>query len=94
MEITSDQLQQARDTLAALLEEIGLADYVFDVEPREGQWGVNIECSAKDSWDTFQLTASAEYIVRGKDDAVLHQFLLDEWGDILKSCKKKKGRSS
>lgn len=94
MEITSDQVTQAYDTLVALLEEIGLENYLFDVEPREGQWGVNIECAAEDGWATFQLSASAEYIARGKDDAVLHQFLLEEWSEALTCCKKKKVHTS
>jgi len=89
MQITTNQLAQARDTLETLLEEIGLANYLFDVEPREGQWGVNIECAIDDGWESFQLTVSEEYIVRGKDDAILHQFLLGEWSDALKACKKK-----
>ena len=41
-------------------------------------------------WESFQLTASEEYIIHGKDDAILHQSLLDEWSDILNACTKKK----
>ena len=89
MEITLDQMAQARETLSTLLEEIGLANYTFDIEPKEGQWQVNVECAIDEGWESFQLTASAEYLSRGKDDAILHQFLLDEWGGALMACKKK-----
>jgi hypothetical protein len=89
MKITTNQLTQARDTLSSLLEEIGLENYVFEVEPKEKQWGVTIECEIDEGWERFELSASEDYITRGKDDAILHQFLLDEWGDALQACKKK-----
>ena len=89
MEITSNQLERARETLSTLLEEIGLTDYVFDIEPGERRWDVNIECAIDQSWECFHLTADPEYITRGKDDAILHQFLMDEWSEALKDCRKK-----
>ncbi len=36
MEISVRKLQQARDTLSTLLGDIGLADYLFEVEPKRG----------------------------------------------------------
>lgn len=89
MEITSVQLERARETLSTLLDEIGLTDYVFDVEPGEQRWDVNIECAIDQNWECFHLTVDPEYIIRGKDDAIVHQFLLDEWSEALKDCRKK-----
>ena len=89
MKITTEQLAQARDTLATLLDEIGLENYVFEVEPNERQWGIIVECAVDEGWERVQLKASEDYILRGKDDAILHQFLLEEWSDALKACKRK-----
>ncbi|MDD9966907.1 MAG: CBS domain-containing protein [Myxococcales bacterium] len=37
----------ARETIARLLEEIRLADYLFGVEPTEGGWEVRVECRCR-----------------------------------------------
>lgn len=39
------ELTQARETVASLLETLGLAAYLFEIEPREGRWEVRVECA-------------------------------------------------
>ena len=89
MSLSIMELKQARDTIATLLDELKLDAYLFEVEPREGQWEINIECALDEGWERFKLSASEEYLIHGKDDAVLHEFLLEVWRDALRECKLK-----
>jgi len=83
------ELARARDVVARVLEELRLEAYLFEVEPREGQWEVRVECAMADGWTTCRLTADREYLLRGMDDAVVHQVLADDWGEALAACRRK-----
>ena len=89
MKITTNRVEQARDAVEILLDEIGITNYLYDVEPREGQWDIYVECAINDGWGNFQLSVAEEYIVRAKDDAIIHDFLKDEWKDALTARLKK-----
>ncbi len=39
MQLSEKQLTEARDTVQALLEQLGLAAYLFEVEPRRSLGG-------------------------------------------------------
>jgi hypothetical protein len=45
MMLSERELTQARETVASLLETLGLTAYLFEVEPREGRWEVRVECA-------------------------------------------------
>ena len=45
MQQSEKQLTEARDTVQTLLEQLGLATYLFEVEPRTNHWEVHIECA-------------------------------------------------
>lgn len=90
MTLSIADLAQARDVVTKILEELKLDAFLFDVEPHEGQWEIKVECAVEsDLWETFDLTAKLEYLLRGSDDAVVHQLLLDNWQEALCNCKKK-----
>lgn len=87
MQLSSEDLQRARSTVETILNEIGLETFLFEIEPREGQWEIKLECPIDEGWEIFNLTASDEYLIRGENDAVVHEFLKDEWTETLKNCK-------
>jgi hypothetical protein len=45
MDLSEKALTQARDTVASLLEQLGLGAYLFEVEPRADHWEVRVECT-------------------------------------------------
>jgi hypothetical protein len=87
MEFSVDDLAQMRMAVTELLEELGLDAYLFDIEPHPGQWEIKVECATDNGWGTFQLTAETDYLLHGRDDAVAHAVLLDNWRDSLAACK-------
>jgi hypothetical protein len=86
MQVSTSELAQAREVVGRVLEELRLDAYLFEVEPREGQWEIRVECAVAGGWATCRLTAEKEYLLRGTDDAITHQVLLDNWREALSSC--------
>jgi len=88
MPITTAELAQAREAVAGLLEALGLNDYLFEVEPRNGEWEVRVECVIKEGWETVILPVKKEWLLVGRSDPGIQLQLLDEWGVKLAACKK------
>jgi len=76
-----------RENVMALLDELKIEAYLFEIEPKEGQWEINVECAIKEGWEMFRLTAEKEYLLRGVDDAVARDVLLDNWREALSACR-------
>lgn len=91
MELSAEELARMRVNVTSLLDELGLESFVFDIEPNPEQWEIKIECATCDGWATFRLTAESDYLLHGRDDAVAHAVLLDNWRDSLAACKTKEG---
>lgn len=89
MDFSVDELARMRITVTALLDELHLDAYLFDIEPTPGQWEVKVECATDTGWGTFRLTAETDYLLHGRYDAVAHAVLLDNWRDSLSACKLK-----
>jgi len=89
MRVSMNDLAGAREAVGRLLEELQLDAYIFEVEPHEGQWEIRVECAAAGGWETCRLTADKEYLLRGSDDAIAHQLLIDNWREALSDCVRK-----
>jgi hypothetical protein len=86
MQVSTSELAQAREVVSRVLEELRLEAYLFEVEPREGQWQIRVECAVEGGWGSCLLTADKEYLLRGTDDAITHAVLVDNWRDALADC--------
>lgn len=89
MSISIDELTQARDVVNAILDELQLDAYIFEVEPRNEQWEIIVECAITEGWERFRLSVSRENLLRDVDDAVADQSFLDDWREMLSACKLK-----
>lgn len=58
MPTSTDELLKAKEAVQALLESLSLAAYLFEVEPREDQWELRVDCSVDQGWQSIvcQLT--------------------------------------
>jgi len=61
----------------------------FEIEPREGQWEIKLECAIDEGWETFKLSAEKSYLLHGFEDAVAREVMLDNWREALVSCRTK-----
>lgn len=88
MNLSARELAQVREVVGRVLEELGLEAYLFEIEPHEGQWDIRVECAVDDGWETCRLSADKEYLLRGTDDAVVHEVLVDNWREALSACRR------
>jgi len=89
MQVSLSELARAREVVGSVLEELHLDAYLFEVEPREGQWEIRVECAIAGGWESCRLGAEKDYLLRGADDAVVHEVLVDSWGEALSACLRK-----
>ena len=91
MALSMTELSEIREVVGKLLDQLELDAYLFEVEPKEDQWEIIVECAVgKQSWETVRLSAKKDILFHGADDAVMHKVLLDNWGEALSACVKKK----
>ncbi len=86
MPLAITELSKARDTVADLLDELGLDAYLFEVAPRDDKWDVKIECAIGQGWETITLSVGKEMLLAISDEPNVRQRLLDEWQTRLSGC--------
>ena len=79
MKLSSEDLFQARDATQALLEQMGLSAYLFEVEPREVAWQVRVECAVNSGWQSTTLDVDKQELLNSLTDKDVFQRLLAEW---------------
>jgi hypothetical protein len=78
MQRSEKQLSEARDTVQTLLEQLGLAAYLFEVESRTDLWEVRIERAPDSAWQSF-LNVDESRLTACRTDAGARDQLLEEW---------------
>lgn len=84
--VSMQELARARETVGALLEALGLEAYLFEVEPRDGQWLIRVECAVAGGWTSRRLTAAADLLQGGAGDGPARRALLQAWREALAPC--------
>ncbi len=79
MELSTQELTQARDTVEGLLEQLGLSAYLFEVEPRTDHWEVRVECAPNGGWKSSVLDVEEGWLDACRIDAGARNKLLAEW---------------
>ena len=91
MPASTEELLKAKETTAALLEQLGLVAYLFEVEPREEHWEVRVDCALDQGWQTSVLLVDKVLLLSSLHDPGARERLLQEWGRHLASCKRRSG---
>ncbi len=81
------ELAEAREAAQALLETLGLAAYLFEVEPRTDDcWEVRIDCAVAGGWQSVVFSVSRERLLSSRVDEQARGELLRDWGERLAAC--------
>jgi hypothetical protein len=83
MMLSERELTQARETVAALLETLGLSAYLFEVEPREGHWEVRVECALDSGWQSARFAVDDALLAAARTDTPARDALLADWRQRL-----------
>jgi hypothetical protein len=89
MALSIVELAKVRETIAELLDELRLDAYLFEIEPRDEQWELKVDCAveADGVWESVMFLVPKEMLLLSPDDASLRQRLLAEWRGRLNACK-------
>lgn len=89
MEVSTEELRRAKEAAEDLLEEMGLAAYLYEVEPTSGPWLVRVECAVSDgAWQTAELPVEKDQLLLAAGDSRIRAALLEDWGGELEDCQR------
>ncbi len=78
--LSSEILLQTRGATQALLEQVGLSTFLFEVEPGEDVLQVRVECAVNSGWQSTTLDVSKLELLNSRTDKDVFQKLLTDWG--------------
>jgi hypothetical protein len=89
MSLSTIDLAEARDTVNAMLKKLQLDAYLFEVEPRDENWELTIECACDidGGWKTIKIQVPKEMLLRSFDDDKARSRLFADWRKKLAGCK-------
>ena len=80
------ELSQIRENIMRTLDELRLDAYLYEIEPREGEWELKVECAVEEGWETVRIPVEKELLLRASEDSTAHQLLLDKLSEALSAC--------
>ncbi len=89
---SAGELEQAREATSTLFEELGLAAYLFAIEPREGRWELKVECAIEEGWEAITLPVDIQLLLSSRADPDARKRLLETWAPRLAACRRNSGR--
>jgi hypothetical protein len=79
MNLTTENMAEAKNTVGNLLEQLGLTAYLFEVEPRTDHWEVRVECALDSGWQSSVLNVDDKALRACRTDHFVRDQLLGEW---------------
>lgn len=94
VELTTEELIQARDVFSTLLEELALSAYLYEFEPRDEHYELKVECacSSDGEWASTSMMIPRDIVASSSNPAVRQQ-ILDFMNRKLTMCKRRDEKS-
>jgi hypothetical protein len=87
MTVSTVELAKGRDTVASLLDELGVDAYLFEVEPRTaGTWDLQLECAIENGWERVVVPVARDQLLRCLDDEPTRRQVLEQLRAHLEAC--------
>jgi hypothetical protein len=83
---TAADIAQTRAVVERVLEELGLAAFLFTLEPKESGWQLTVECAGDGGWQTITLPADAGELRASVRDPEARDRLRTAWSNRLGGC--------
>ena len=85
MAVSGTELRRATEAAGAILGELGLAAYVFAIEPRDDHWELKLECAVKEGWEAVTLPVEIGMLLKSLTDSDTRASLVQSWRAKLAS---------
>jgi len=85
------ELARARVNASAILEELQLDAYIYEVEPHEGDWEIKIECACEinGDWEMISLKVPKDMLLDSDHENTAKASLYAYWKKKLHRCKQR-----
>ena len=92
MSVTTLDLAKAREAASAILEELQLDAYIYEVEPCNGDWEIKIECACdiNGGWEMISLKVPKDMLLESDHEHTAKASLYAYWKKKLNRCKVRK----
>lgn len=89
MSLSTLDLAKARESANAILEELQLDAYLYEVEPRNETWELKIECACEvdGGWETIIIQVPKRMLLDSFEEDDAKQALFEFWKRKLVDCK-------
>ncbi len=85
MALSGYELCRAREAAGAVLEEVGLDNYLFSVDPREEGWEIRVEHPVREGWEQVRMPIDRELLLASRTDRNARRQLARSWGSRLRA---------
>jgi hypothetical protein len=91
MSLSIEELVTIREAVNNILEELELDAYLFEVEPENAHYEVQLECASaiNGGWMSVSLMLPKEKLLAGFKDEEIRNQLFEYWDKKLSACKRK-----
>lgn len=87
MPLSIAEFARGREVTAALLDQLGLSTYLFEIESDENGWRVRVDCALDDdAWQSIMLPVSKDMLLDAAGNEAARTRILQEWRTRLAAC--------
>jgi hypothetical protein len=84
---TVGEITAARDHVAALLAEAGIANFRFEVSDGDEVWQIHVECGGERAWYSTTLEVDRPVLEASMRDGDARRRLCEEWARKFEGCR-------
>ena len=77
---------EAREATERLLTDLGLENYLFDVEPSGDGWDIHLECEARQGWKVMRLKLAEQQLENALHDEARRSQLIATLRERFSDC--------
>ena len=82
------ELLKAKEIVNGLLERLGLAEYLFEIVPRDNHFELRLDCALTQGWQSTRLSIDRKVLFDAPTDGGSREALLREWHEHFRDCKR------
>lgn len=75
MILSAAELSAAKDATDALLDELGLEAYLYEVELEEDAWRIRVDCATMQGWQSLSVTVDKQTLLASPTDPAARSHL-------------------
>lgn len=76
---SASHILSAREAAREVLEEVGLDNYLFTLDPREAGWELKVEHPVSEGWQTVTLSVDRDLLLACRTDRSARRLLAERW---------------